>query len=272
MEPTAALRSIETVLRTAIRRTFEGDEWLNAPGAPKREDLHRKRIEEDKRRDGVVVSPDLLEYAETYHLTQMVRKSWESFQPIFEDKKRTEVYFGIVEDVRNSVAHSRDVVPFEQNLLSGVAEHLSNLLSLHSTSNDVTQRYYPTIEKVIDSFGTVGGHEWASDERARPRLEVGQKVRFQGRAVSARGKEIRWQMSRDRPKELYAEVWEIGSGDSLDYEWTVTNSEVGENTEYVISIVSESRFHRHTEVVLAARVPLDDFRYFTYSVNPPADD
>ncbi|MEE6282339.1 SAV2148 family HEPN domain-containing protein [Georgenia sp. MJ170] len=272
MEPTAALHSIETVLRTAIHRVFDGDDWLAATGAPRQDSLIEKQTTERSRRDGVVVSTDLLEYADTPHLTTMVLKSWEQFKPIFEDKKRTEAYFGIISDVRNAIAHSRSLVPFERDLLSGVAQHLSNLLSLSETSGDATRRYYPTIEEVGDSLGNVGSKTWSPGDGTVLRLEVGQKVRFQGRAVSARGRNIKWHMSCERVGEMYAEVWEIGTGAVLDYEWTVAESEVREFAEYAISIASDSKYHRHTSVVLSARVPLDDVRYFTYSVNPPAED
>lgn len=281
MEPTAALQSVETVLRTAINRVFEGEIWLQAPGAPKKEDLVLKRTAEEKRRDGVVVSSNLLEYAEIHHLTAIIihQASWEKFKPIFEDKKRIEAYFEIVKDVRNAIAHSRTIVPYERELLSGAAQHLSNLLSLHGLSDDATQRYYPTIEDVVDSFGTAGrplGKEhWYAEyaDTPTPRLEVGQVVKFSGRAVSARGKDITWYWMTSLPNEIFPQIAEIGTGLELNYEWTVTEKEVREYADYTVYIVSESNYHRHSALYLGGnKVPADDARHFTYSINPPVDD
>ncbi len=293
MEPTAALHSIETVLRIAIRRVYEGERWLDAPGAPERERLVHKQTEDTKKRDGVVVSSDLLEYTDIFHLTKIVLKSWEQFKPIFQDKKRTEVYlslvsemqlpevddekrmrvyFDVVNDVRNSIAHSRDLVPYEKLLLSGIAQHLSNQLSLYGTSGDATMEYYPTIEKVTDSFGTVGRETSMFRADTRVRLDVGQTLRFEGLAVSARSKPVRWFLYRAVDLGIGSEVWELSDGLTLDYEWTVPESEVGENREYAIVLISTSKYHRHNQSNIGVYGPHDDLRYFTYSINPPADD
>jgi hypothetical protein len=55
-----------------------GDQWQSAPGAPDIQKLQERQVEEDKRRDGAVVSDDLLDYTETYHLTDLIEKNWES--------------------------------------------------------------------------------------------------------------------------------------------------------------------------------------------------
>lgn len=61
---------------------------------------------ERTRRDGAATSSDLLEYVETYHLTTMIKQNWEAFKQVFDDRQRTLVDFNVVEDVRNSIAHS----------------------------------------------------------------------------------------------------------------------------------------------------------------------
>ncbi|QDB79101.1 hypothetical protein FE251_06750 [Georgenia wutianyii] len=271
MDPTAALRSIESVLRAAIHRVFDGEDWLDTKGAPTRESLTAKRAEEEKRRDGVLTSQDLLEYVETYHLTRIVLNSWELFKPIFDDKKRTETYFGLVDDVRNSIAHSRDLVPYEEDLLSGVAQHLSNQLSLYGTAGNPAARYYPSIERVVDSLGSAGSIDESGTIVRAPRLEVGQVLRFRGRAVSARGKQVTWYLSRPIELGVGSVEWEMHDGLSLDYEWTVTEREVGEARIYAVLLVSESRYHRHPPSYFTDRA-FDDVRHFQYSVNPPLEE
>jgi hypothetical protein len=88
--------------------------------------LRERQAEAAKRPDGAVVSIDLLDYTEIYHLTGMIERNWEKFKPAFNDKGRTLAFFGVVKDVRNSVAHSRDLLPFERDLISGIAGQLRN--------------------------------------------------------------------------------------------------------------------------------------------------
>lgn len=204
--------------------------------------------------------------------TDMVLRSWEKFKPIFDDKKRSEVYFGIVNDVRNAIAHSRETMPFERDILSGIAKHLSNLLSLHGTSDNPSQRYYPTIESVTDSFGSIGSDTLGLSTGTTPRLEVGQTVRFQGRAVSAQGKSVKWYLSREKDVSIGVVQWRLGDGLDLDAEWVVPETEVGEVREYLISLVADSKWHRHQNFVPATQWATDDLRWFTYSINPPLDE
>lgn len=82
MEPTDALRSIETALRLVIRDILGRDAWFKAKGVPDVEKLRERQDEERRRRDGVVLSDDLLNFTETYHLTEMIEKNWDQFKPV----------------------------------------------------------------------------------------------------------------------------------------------------------------------------------------------
>ncbi len=150
MEPTDALRSIETALRLLISDVLGSPRWLAAPGAPSEDRLRERQAEEAKRRDGATVSSNLINYTETYHLTTIIEKNWEKFQPAFKDKIRTLAYFGVINDVRNSVAHSRDLVPFERDLISGIAGQLRNQVSLYRSAQTASAKYYPLIEDLKD--------------------------------------------------------------------------------------------------------------------------
>lgn len=118
------MQLIENMLHLCIRRVL-ADAWLDAPASPDRQKLEDKRLAESKRRDGAVTS-DLLEYAETYRLTGIVLENWEVLKPVLTDRKRTEVCFSQVGDVRNSYRHSRTLMTFEQNLPSGSLDRSGN--------------------------------------------------------------------------------------------------------------------------------------------------
>ncbi|MEU4769593.1 hypothetical protein AB0H12_40855 [Actinosynnema sp. NPDC023794] len=266
MEPSDALRSIETALRLAIRQIFDGDEWLAVTGAPDKEKLVERQQEEQRRRDGTVVSSDLLDYVETYHLTGLVSKNWEKFKPIFDDKGRTDAFFGIIMDVRNSVAHSRDLVTHERELISGIAGMIRNQVSLFRSKANSSAVYYPLIESVKDGFGLEGvyGHR----SHGGPRVEVGDELTFSGSAFGARGKSVRWRLLKYRSSYLVDVLeHEVPVGDQVTFSYTVVEDDVSEHFTLVVHILAESRFHRHRDDM---GVPShDDSRMFTYAVNPP---
>lgn len=267
MEPTQALRTVERTLRLAVREVY-GTGWMQAQGAPDKERLEQRRGEETRRRDGVTSTGDLLEYTETYDLTGLIRKNWEKFKSIFDDKKRTDAYFQVVEDIRNAVAHSRELVPFEHDLISGIAGQLRNQVAIFRSSSDNAARHYPRIEGVTDNFGTKG-----SDGVAEPRtrLEIGDVVSFNGLAVSARGRGLTWRMSIGQTFTLDPVSVEISSDDNLLFDYTIEESDVGEQLDVAIFIVGDSRFHRYP-ALHQADMPYDDMRHFCYRVSPPLEE
>lgn len=262
MDATDALRAIETALRLSIFKVLD-DGWLSASGAPDIAKLEEKRAAEAKRRDGAITSDNLLEYTETYHLTQIVLRNWEAFQPVFRDKKRTEVYFGILEDVRNSIAHSRDLITFEKDLLSGIAGQLRAQVSRFRNDLDGSTAYYPLIEKVRDSLGNPG---LSASERGydKPiaRIDVGEELSFAGSAFSADGNSVIWKVQKTRSRHISTEQHEVAVGDSVEFSYRFTEADVNEHLHFGIVVSTPSKYHRHAGAT-------DDIRYFHYQVNPP---
>lgn len=262
MDATDALRATETALRLSISRVL-GADWLAAPGAPDVSRLEEKRDAEAKRRDGAVTSDDLLEYTETYHLTQMVLRNWESFKPVFGDKKRTEVYFDFLMDVRNAVAHSRDLMVFEKELLSGIAGQLRAQVSRYRNDIDGSTAYYPLIEKVRDSLGNPGLQESERGyDRPVARVDVGEVLTFVGDAFAADGNPVVWKVQRTRSRYVSTEQHGVATGDSVEFSYRFTEADVNEHLHFGVAITTPSKYHRHPEGI-------DDIRYFHYQVNPP---
>jgi hypothetical protein len=109
----------ETALRDVIRLAIPG--WQSQLESDDIQKLEAKRTEEDKKRDGITVSQDLLDYSEVYLLRKLIDKNWDAVKPVLDDKKRTDVYLDIVLEVRNTIGHSRPVVSSERLLLAGAA-------------------------------------------------------------------------------------------------------------------------------------------------------
>lgn len=268
MEPTEALSTVETVLRNAIRVVYPGSTWLEAKGAPAKEELEERLRVDSKKRDGVVAPESLLDFAFTYDLVELVLKNWEDFKPVFDDLQRTTTYFGIVGDIRNSIAHSRPLVPFERDLISGIAGQLGNQVSLYSSGRDGSRDFYPTIESLRDSFGNDSRDNAWDFVSPRQRLDVGQVLHISGRAVDPRGRGVRWHLRRENVSQERYGIDPIAEGTELEYGYTVTAYDVSENFQLRIVLSGSSAFSRNmfdTAIGLA----YDDDGCFAYSVNPP---
>jgi len=278
VEATDALHSIETVLRILIMEVLGNDSWLTAPGAPDRSRLEEKQREEAKRRDGVaLLSPRLIDYAETYHLTNLIAKSWDRFQPALLDKGRTMAYFGVVEDVRNSIAHNRELVPFERELISGIAGQIRNQVSIYRSAQSAEARYYPLIEEVRDNFGNLGrGHRSkARHDDGRKhfmRLDVGDIIYFEGSAFDARGKGFRWLLrpcTRGWHRAGNRRAIDVAEGDHATFHYRVTEADVGEDFMLQVLIAAKSKYHRYPD---PGAESYDDSAEFPYAVSPPDDE
>lgn len=262
MQPADALHLTENALRLCIRQVLGDDAWLKAPGAPDRAKLEERRAAESKRRSGVVASEDLLEYTETYHLTSVVLRNWASFKPVFKDHKRTEVYFKIVEDFRNSIAHSRMLMIFERELLSGVAGHIRAQVAHFRSMRDESTRYYPLIEDIHDSLGNSIPTDDIAYQSPLARFDVGDVVSFTGSAFAANGLEVIWMLQKTSPsRHVSTEQREVARGETVEFSYRFTEADVKEHIFFGIAITTPSSYHRHGGI--------DDIAYFHYQVNPP---
>lgn len=265
MEPTLALRAIETALRLTIRDVL-GATWQTARGAPNVPALEERQIEDAGKRSGVLASADLLDFTETYDLTNLIEKNWSSFECVFENKARTVAYFGIIKDLRNIIAHSRDLTSFEQDLLSGISGHLRNQVALYRSSRDGSRNYYPRMESLRDRFGReAGGDSLPTPDRQR--VDVGDTIDFTGSAFAARGKPVTWWVQAKKNVDTdVATTVKVATGDDVTFSYTFREADVAEDLNLWIFIVADSRYHRRNFKDLPA---CDDARFFMYSVNPP---
>jgi hypothetical protein len=261
IEPTLAVQTVEIALRRLVRRVL-GPDWANRRGAPDLERLREKHEEDRKRRGGAIVSDDLLAYTELYSLTELIEKNWEGFKPVFGDLPRTRVFLGVLKDFRNPVAHSRQLLPFERDLLNGASGQLRNRISLFLSEGDGPKNYYPSIESVTDSIGYLAGEFHDADASGCPtRLNVGDRIVFHCMATDPRGRELTWRLAVGESVEQ-AEVT-TATGVPVELVWDVEDSHVGEKRWVRISVEHDGRFHRQKN--------FDDERFQTYHVNPPLE-
>ncbi|QQM23681.1 hypothetical protein I7X09_09475 [Rhodococcus sp. P-2] len=260
IDPYNELVAAETALREVVR-TAIGVNWIGDFDKAKIEGLESKRREEDKRRDGVTVSQDLLDYTEAYHLESLLMKHWEAVQPILKDKKRTEVHLKLMLSVRNTIAHARPVASFERHLLAGVAGQIQNLLAVHRSTSEGPDAHYASINYVRDSFGEEI-KSYADEQSTVPRLQVGQTVSFECSASDPRGREITWMFhlqgnSSAQPGHSLG----VAKGAQTRFDWLVSEDDVGEGRYFSVRMGNSSKYHRDHNG--------DGSVTFRYHVNPP---
>lgn len=274
-EPSEALASVENALRLIVR-TVLGDSWTSQLDEAKLAKLAIKKGEDSTRRDGAVIADDLLAYTELYQLTSFVISDWEKFKPVFDDKKRTEVYFGILEDFRNPSAHSRELATFERELLSGISTQLRNQVALYRTALDPANAHYPLIESIIDCFGQVSGegaYNWAGHGKAIQRLEVGDRLTFRARAFDPRNRPLHWSIlaGQQGPVTLPSSLGDlVGTGSPIEIEYIVPE-DVVDPEDFVVCIYLShggGKYHRHRYGMSSI---WDDRAFFVYAVNPPME-
>lgn len=269
LEPAHALGVIENALRIAIRERLPT--WQTALGEEAVQRLQEKADEEDKRRDGTVASKDLLDYTETYQLTTLILKHWNSgdFKPVFDDKPRTTVWFGVVSDYRNAVAHGRQLLDYERDLLSGVAGQVRNQVALYRSSATSQARYYPLIEHAEDSFGRAAERGLAVGPQGGLRLDVGDTLSIRASAVpSTRNFDLRWTLDVkpfSDPALGVSEGEVVVVGPEVEIQYVVRPEDVREGTFVRLVLASKSQYHRHHE-------GYDDAVWWPIVVNPPEDE
>lgn len=271
----AELVAAETALRDVVRASL-GDRWRDDFNADQISALESRRNEEDKRRDGITVSQDLLDYTETYHLKSMLNKHWSDVKPILDDKARAAVYLDILLDVRNTIAHSRPVMPPERLLLAGAARQIQNQLAKYRSSRNGPGDHYASINSAKDSMGT-DGHEYiglpirrgdpGSPVPVIPRLNVGDTIEFELSGSDPRGRDLNWRGWHRDGSGFFsisnATADFESRGNVVVFKWVVSEFEVGENHVVVFALANTGKYH-----LIDGR---DDARQFTYHVNPPLD-
>jgi len=265
----SALAGVEIALRLAVRAVFP--DWQEELREDQLKRLEKVRRTETNKKEGVQASDDLLDYLELHKLVSLIQDNWSKFEPVFGDEQQTRVLLSLVCKFRNSVAHSRDLVKFEQDLVRGVSGMLRNQVSMFRTSSENAARYYPVIESLTDSFGRPGSSECNWRERnLRQRIDVGHPLSVRGRASASCGKKIRWYALWTDGGFVTGgfpgEKWDlITAGEEVEFDVEVDERAIGEEKELLIAIAADSKYHRSTS-------GWDDLRTFYFSVSPPDDE
>lgn len=252
LEPTIAVTTLERALRQLMAREYQreyGTDWLERVSSPEQRDKWHERVHQEiKRRPGVLAVPSIgLEYAELHEIITIAKSHWSPIGAAL-GKQRTMIpLLEHFERIRNTAAHSRELLPFEVDLMSGIAGEIRNKVTLHMTTRDPDDDPYPRIESVVDSYGdavtirSVLGEIAGSSDR-RTLLTPGDIVTFTCVGNDARGRDLEW-WTESVGGALDRAV--VPSGSPATLEWRVADADVAESLAlHIYLAVANSRYHR----------------------------
>lgn len=252
MQPAEALANCEQALRTLIAAVMTdkvGRDWLSrAFTEEKLAKIRETREEETRRRTrrGVASMPrSELAYVQFFDLIKLVDKHWEHFKPALGPEKGD--MLGLLrrfEALRNTVAHSRDVLPFEEDLLSGIAGEIRNRVTIFMSSQDPLGEVFARIDSVTDSLGNVidtfpqDPAETGAHLRTGAVLHPGDTVTFRCRGTDPQGRQLEWWMITARASSSRQQ------GRDVTITWHVTDGDVAAWNNVGIYMRSVGEYHR----------------------------
>ncbi|WP_146079068.1 hypothetical protein [Pseudoclavibacter sp. RFBA6] len=191
-----------------------------------------------------------LEYSEFYELITILSKDWEPVSGALGKKSSTLPLLETFERLRNTVGHSRQLLPFEEELLSGIAGLIRNRVVINLSTSDPVGEYYPRIESVRDGFGNsiepmsadVRDVELAGIKDTGLVVRPGDVVHFTCVGVDPQGRKLNWEVSVSSGG---VERGVSESGMPFEFEWTVLEKDISEFTTvtFVMS-ASGAKYHR----------------------------
>jgi len=262
VEPANAVALIETNLRGLVNLVLtekRGAAWIDGIDSDTLDGLRRRQLEETKRRAPARVSASLLDYTHLYELLKIIRSNWDLFKAALGEKKDFDVLMGYVEDYRNAPAHSRSLLAYEAEHLSGIAGIVRNRVTVYRSEKGPSMEYYPVIEKVNDSFGNIlePSATGTNSLRTAIDLHVGDVVDFECVGWDPHGRKLHWSAITTASGAGPTAV----EGSPATIRWEVSERDVAENAHAFIYMASESKFHREGD--------WDATAAFYYRVIPP---
>ncbi|MFE1796463.1 hypothetical protein ACFW9L_09895 [Streptomyces sp. NPDC059517] len=250
MNPSQALSSCEQALRellTIVLSKKLGPTWIKRVCAPEEiARLEEKREVERKRRTNrgaIAVPTNLISYAEFTNLIKWVRAYWDDVAPALGKKKEIEVFLDRFEALRNAVAHSRELLVFEEELLSAIAGEIRNRVTIYMSSMDPAGDYFPRIEWVTDNLGNNTENAQKPSDGAwvvptTTSLRPGDRVSFRCRGTDPQGRTLSWTIRH------LGGVTSPVQGSDVDLTWDVAEHNIGQQVYVNITLKSSSSSHR----------------------------
>lgn len=271
MDPHLAVTTCEQALRqlvTAVLSARDGIEWLEKNFTEEQLVVWRRKQNDEQlargRRGHAEAASSLLHYSELRELRSVIIDQWSrGFSLAFNKLKPEELKVLLLrfEDLRIPQAHSRELLPFEKDLVSGIAGDIRNRVTIYMSSQDPAGEYWPRVESVTDSFGKSASNpgEAVNSIQTGLTLRPGDVVTYTCRATDPQGRELVWYFER------HGHTTEPVSGADVEMRWEVSENDVGDDIHnHLLMKVKDATWHR-----LGPNRP-DAQVSFMYRVLPPS--
>lgn len=272
LEPSVALTTCETALRSLMTATYSaayGPDWLTKVAGSGTLQTWVERANHELRsrggRGAIAVPAAGLSYANFYDLVSIAEGHWEPLAAALGKQQSVLPLLRRFDNLRNAVGHSRPLLPFERDLLSGIAGQIRNQVTIHMSTRDEAGDLYPLIESMADSFGrriecvTYDGEMAGFVSTFDVILRPGDLVTFDCVGVDPQGRDLTW---RGMSAGTSMEPVTAASGTSATLVWPVTDSDVNETQVVQIYMeTADAKYHRFGS--------WDHRGAFAYRVRPP---
>lgn len=246
-------RSLRALMTHEYTRAYGADWFTKVTTDKQREAVARAQGQEVPRRKGVADVPPLgLQYLDLLALIEIAREHWDPLREALGKRDSTLSLLWRFYDLRNPSQHSRDLVPFEHELMSGIAGQIQNQVTLHMSSQDTDGAYYPRITAASDSLGhevrieaVVG--EIAGSYGSYPAetiLQPGDVLTFTVLGDDPQGRALKWTLHAGKTQRQVAEMVEP-SGGPVQLQWIVNETDVGESSHAIVYMTADgAKYHR----------------------------
>jgi hypothetical protein len=240
-----SINVLENSLRDLIEqllRNEHGAGWTDHLGVTTERlaQWEERREVERKSRTAGVIEERILYYSDFTDLYVMIKKNWDLFKPCFGDQTELRVYMEKLADFRNPDAHSRSLLPVEQQLVEGMTGELRQKITLFLSKGGggPEPEHFARIEEVTDSFGNrstglaSGGGVLYTGLILRP----GDTVVFRAQAWDPQGLPLTWDLFFGASQTMVTLA-----GAAVEHEWAVTEADIGTENNFVRFALKSSR-------------------------------
>jgi len=154
------------------------------------EKWHKKRDEYHRKMKGTPTEQRLIYFADFYDIKKVVTSNWPLFKDIFFEKKRFELFFDEVQKCRNELAHGRELLKYQTNLIRGVVGELKTRLIQYRNKNITLDDFFLKIIKINDSIGNIYDSTTNHVIMINQLLQPGDLLEFNVDAFDPKGRDI----------------------------------------------------------------------------------
>jgi len=265
MAPEDSINVLENSLRDLIEQVLRkrhGEAWMNNLGvtSDRQAGWERRRDDERKQRTAGAIEERILYYADFSDLFPIIKKNWDpDFKSCFGDQNELRVYMDKLADFRNPDAHSRQLLPVEQQLVGGMTGELRQKITLFLSKGGggPEREHFARIEEVSDSFGNRGTGQASGGGNTSTNLTLrpGDVVVFRGHAWDPEDSPLHWSLFF-AATSTFVKI----DGNAIEYTWAISEDDISDQSYVSFTIESERKYRRR-------RVGDDDLNFF-YQILP----